>query len=179
MSISVMPVSCGLAEYPEILHLMKTAFPKNEQIPMLLLKLLALRKNVNFYTFYSEADFCGILYTVENEKYVFVLYLAVNENIRSKGYGKQILEWLRKNTNKNIVLNVEAACSSAVNAEQREKRIAFYQRNNITDTGYTFFDDGERYAVLASDPETFDVREYENLLKRFSFGLYRKKIVKR
>lgn len=181
MSIMAVPVSRGLAEYHEISHLMKTAFSKNEQLQMFILKLLALRKDVSFHAFYNDADFCGLLYayTAENKKYAFVLYLAVNENIRSKGYGGQILEWLKKRTSKNIVLNVEEVCSSATNAEQREKRIAFYQRNGITDTGYTFSDGGEKYAVLASDPEHFDVQEYEKLLKSFSLGLYRRRIVKR
>lgn len=63
-----------------------------------------------------------------HNKYVFVLYLAVNDRIRSKGYGTKILDWLKQNTEKIIVLNVEAINSSAKNALQREKRISFYNR---------------------------------------------------
>lgn len=127
-----------------------------------------LRENVNFRAFYDREQFCGILYTAENDKYVFILYFAVNGEIRSKGYGSQILQWLKSDTSKNIVLNVEAIETYAVNFLQREKRIAFYQRNGITDTSYTFVDAEERYSVLSSDSERFNVQEYDALLKWLS-----------
>ena len=60
--------------------------------------------------------------------------------------------------------------------EQRKNRIRFYQKNGIEDTGYTFADGGEVYSVLSSDPAHFQPKEYERLLKKFSLGLYRKKI---
>lgn len=165
-----------LNEYKDICRLMRTAFPKNEQIPMWLLRVLALRKNVNFRSFYEDDQFCGVLYTAEDNKYIFVLYLAVNDRIRSKGYGTKILDWLKQNTEKIIVLNVEAINPSVENALQREKRISFYSRNGIFDTGCRFIDEGETYFVLASEIERFDSKEYEMLLSRFSFGTYKKHI---
>ena len=57
-----------LKEYPEICRLMNTAFPRNEQMPMWLLKILAFRKSVNFRAFYEDEQFCGILYTAEDDK---------------------------------------------------------------------------------------------------------------
>ncbi len=112
--------------------------------------VLALRKNVNFLAFYNDEQFCGIMYTAEDDKYTFLLYLAVNDEIRSKGYGTKMLDWLKQNTNKIIVLDVEAINPSADNALQREKRISFYSRNGFFDTGYRFTDKGETYFVLAS-----------------------------
>ena len=103
-----------LYEYKDVYCLMRTAFPRNEQIPMWLLRVLALRKSVNFRAFYEDEQFCGVLYTVENNKYIFVLYLAVNDQIRSKGYGTKILGWLKQNTEKIIVLNAESLNLSAV-----------------------------------------------------------------
>ena len=81
-----------LNEYKVVCRLMKTAFPQNEQIPMWLLRVLSFRKNVNFRVFYDDNQFCGVLYMVEDNKYIFVLYLAVNDQIRSKGYGTKILD---------------------------------------------------------------------------------------
>lgn len=167
-----------LNEYKDACRLMKTAFPPNEQIPMWLLRVLAFRKSVNFRAFYEDDQFCGVLYTIEDNKYIFVLYLAVNELIRSKGYGTKILDWLKQNTEKNIVLNVEAINPSAKNALQREKRISFYSRNGILDTGCRFTDEGETYSVLASDIDHFDLKEYKMLLSRFSFGTYKKHITR-
>ena len=63
--------------------------------------------SVNFRAFYENEQFCGVLYTTEDNKYIFVLYLAANDQIRSKGYGTKILDCLKQNTEKVIVLNVE------------------------------------------------------------------------
>lgn len=167
-----------LNEYKDVCRLMKTAFPKNEQIPMWLLRVLAFRKSVNFRAFYEDDQFCGVLYTDEDNKYIFVLYLAVNDRIRSKGYGTKMIDWLKQNTEKIIVLNVEAINPSAKNALQREKRISFYSRNGIFDTGCRLIDEGETYFVLASDIDHFDLKEYEMLLGRFSFGTYKKHITR-
>ena len=134
-----------------------------------MLQLLALGRNVHFRAFYDEDLFCGLLYTMENEKYVFVLYLAVNDRIRSKGYGSRILQWLQGHTSKVLVLNVEALREGAPNAEQRERRIAFYSKNGILNTGCTFEDAGETYAVLSSNPERFRKEEYERLLRQFGY----------
>ncbi len=179
MAIREKKVSHQMAEYSSIRHLMKSAFPQNEQLPMWLLRLLSARKNINFRAFFDEEQFCGILYTAENSKYMFVLYLAVNDKIRSKGYGSQILQWLKQNTSKTIVLNVEAADSNAVNSKQREKRIEFYQKNGIVDTGYSFIDKDEKYSVLSSDAEHFSAEEYYSLLQWFSLGSYEVTISKR
>ena len=165
-------------EYNDVCLLMRSSFPQNEQIPMWLLRVLAFRKSVNLRVFYEDEQFCGILYTAEDDKYIFVLYLAVNDRIRSKGYGTKILDWLKQNTEKIIVLNVESIDPSAENALQREKRISFYSRNGIFDTGYRFIDEGETYSVLASDINHFDSKEYEMLLSRFSFGTYKKHITR-
>lgn len=146
-------------------------------MPIWLLKLLAWQRGVNFNAYYEECCLCGISYTVENKTMVFVFYLAVNDSIRSKGYGSRILQYVKEHTEgKNIVLNVEAIKPNVPNIEQRKNRIRFYQKNGIEDTGYTFADGGEVYSVLSSDPAHFQPKEYERLLKKFSLGLYRKKI---
>lgn len=180
ITLRIVSVTSRMSQYCEVQRLMKTAFPQNEQLPIWLLNLLAKRKMVEFHAFFDEDDFCGILYTAENNNLVFILYLAVNDKIRSKGYGSQILQYVKRHSKgKTIVLNVEALNSSAANSEQRKKRIEFYRKNGILDTGYTFIDKGEIYSVLASDCTRFHVQEYKCLLKKFSLGLYRKNITAR
>ena len=44
----------------------------------------------------------------------------------------------------------------------------------IFDTGCSFTDEGETYFVLASDVDHFNSKEYETLLRKFSFGTYKK-----
>ena len=44
-----------------------------------------------------------------NEKTVFILFLVVNDKIRSKGYGSQIITWIKENyPDREIFLDVES-----------------------------------------------------------------------
>ena len=87
IKLKAVAVSKKLKEYKEIKSLMCRAFPKNEQIPMWLLHILAIRKSVEFSAYYDEDLFCGISYTVSNEELLFILYLAVTTLIVSKKPG--------------------------------------------------------------------------------------------
>lgn len=158
---------------------MKTAFTASEQVPLWILRMFALRKGVHFRAFYDGDTFCGILYTAESEKYVFVLFLVINDEIRSKGYGSRILQWLKSNSSKEIALNVERPDSSASDALQRTKRIEFYKKNGITDTGYAISIKNDWLAVLSSDAENFDVHAYSAVVNGLFFGSYKGRIFKR
>ena len=137
---------------------------------MFLLLLGALRNSTHFTAFYNADKFAGLLYTMENDRYCFILYLAVNPQMRSGGIGGAILDYAYAQAgDKIIVLNVEPLDSATDNHEQRERRIAFYARHGICETGYGFTIDGVPYSVLASEPSTFDPDEYAKMLGGISF----------
>ena len=151
--------------FREITHLLKSAFPKKEQTSVFLLLLGTLRKNTHFTAFYNEDKFAGLLYTIENARCYFILYLAVNPKMRSGGIGGEILNYAYLQAgNRIIVLNVEPLDSAAVNREQRERRIAFYGRHGICETGYGFLSDGVAYSVLTSNLQAFNPDEYAKML---------------
>ena len=151
--------------FREINRLLKSAFPRKEQTSVFLLLMGALRKNTHFTAFYDGDKFAGLLYTIENDRYCFILYLAVNPEMRSGGIGGKILNYAYEQAkNKIIVLNVESLNSDADNHEQRERRIAFYARHGICETGYGFSMDGVSYSVLASNLSAFDPDEYAEML---------------
>ena len=151
--------------FREINRLLKSAFPRKEQTSVFLLLMGALRKNTHFTAFYDGDKFTGLLYTIENDRYCFILYLAVNPEMRSGGIGGEILNYAYEQAkNKIIVLNVESLNSDADNHEQRERRIAFYARHGICETGYGFSMDGVSYSVLASNLSAFDPDEYAEML---------------
>lgn len=132
---------------------------------------MAFRKGVSFRVFYEDDQFCGILYTVEDDKYIFVLYLAVNDRIRLKRYGTKILDWLKQSTEKIIVLTLKQLIllSRMLCREKREFLFIVGMEFMILDADLLL--KGENYSVLASDIEHFDLKEYEILLSRFSFGI--------
>ena len=164
-ALTAKPVHLFSHGFREITQLMKSAFPKEEQTSVLLLLLGTLRKNTHFTAFYIGDKFAGLLYTIENARYYFILYLAVNPKMRSGGIGGEILNYAYLQAgNRIIVLNVEPLDSTADNCEQRERRIAFYGRHGICETGYGFSSDGVAYSVLTSNLQVFDSDEYAKML---------------
>ncbi len=150
---------------------MKEVFPENEKLPTWLLTLMAKGKNVDFLAFYDDNTFCGFTYLIHYKKTSFVLYLATDKNIRSKGYGRQILNWItNKNEFSNTVLNIETVDEKYDNYEQRLSRQKLYFKNGFVDSGYKIEDKGDIYDVLYKG-DVFDKEEYESLIKKFSFGL--------
>lgn len=177
--LNIKTVSCKLQNYAEIVKLMRTAFPENEQFPMWLLRLLACKKDVDFTAYYDEELFAGISYTAMSDNMVFILFLAVNANIRSKGYGTAILEYIKENSNgKTITLNIEPIIENAENYEQRKSRLLFYERNGFNVTEYTIKDKGEDYVILSNTSE-YSIVDFKKVIKKMSWGFYNPKISKR
>ena len=169
-------VSKKLNEYSEIKTLCATAFPKNEQMPMLVLLILSKRNGIDFTAYYDNDIFCGISYTICKNDTVFVLYLAVNDKIRSKGYGSKILETIKNQyKNKSVVLNIEPLDCNSENYEQRIKRFEFYKRNGFIDTHHFINDISGKYLIL-STADSFSVEAYKDTIKKLSFGFYSPKI---
>lgn len=135
----------GTHQYGVVKKLFERAFPKAERLPMWLLLLLARRKGVDFEAYYDDDNFCGFSYIVENDDLAFILYLAVNDEMRSQGYGSRILECVKtKAGEKPIVLNIEPLDSNAENCEQRKRRLTFYEKNGYVNTGFVLRENKEK-----------------------------------
>lgn len=169
-------VTSKLKEYEKVLSIYEEAFPKNEKLPKWLLTLMAKRKFVDFLAFYDEGIFCGLTYLIHYKNTCFVLYLAIDRSIRSKGYGTKILNWIvDNNKSNNIVLNIETVDKKYDNYKQRLDRQRFYLKNGFMDTEYKLEEKGDIYDVLYKG-KTFVKTEYEELIKKFSYGLAPKKL---
>lgn len=178
INLKAVSVNKKLNEYAEIRKLIGRAFPKNEQFPMWLLRILAIRKSVDFLAYYDNDSFCGISYTVNSDDLVFVLYLAVNDKIRSKGYGSQMIQYIKQmHPNKVVALNIEPLDPTAENYAQRIKRFEFYKKNDFVDTHCKIIDSGEGYQIL-STADRFPLEAYKSAIKRLSFGIYSSKVLK-
>ena len=151
--------------------LMKSAFPREELVPLSLLRVMTLRRGVSFLAFYDGETFVGTTYLVEFKSFLFVFYLAISPDVRGKGYGSRILEWIKsRSKGKNIAIDVEALGDGDNITKLR--RIEFYRREGITDTGYRLYDSGVKYMILSSSPETFTPDMFEEGWRRFLFGCF-------
>jgi len=170
--ITAKKVSIKAKSFRSIKKLYQQAFPKNEKLQIWLLVLMSLRKCVDFYAFYDKNEFYGFTYLIHYKKMTFVLYLATDSSVRSKGYGAGILDWIEKAYQENcIVLNIEAVSENYDNFEQRVKRQKFYFNNGFQDAGYILYDKKDIYDVLSTkNSASFSEDEYKNLFRRFSLG---------
>jgi len=178
MSLSVKPINRKLKEFKQVNSLMKSSFPCDELISLSLWRLLALRNKVYFLAFYDSDEFIGVIYIVESDKYVYVPFLAVDESLRDKGYGSQILNWTKDSLNKTLVLHIEPIDEKSSNNAQRIRRVNFYHKNNIEDTGYRFKFFGVPLAVYSSDVSNFDISIHNDLMNWFAFNVIKFKFKK-
>ena len=165
-------------DFSEANRLYRAAFPKEERVPLGLLRLLTLRRGVDLICYCEGETFCGFTYTVTDGNVVFVLFFAVDEALRGRGYGSSILKLLReKNPGKTVILNVEPLDPNAENAEERVRRVRFYENNGFFDTGYDIDEIGGTFRVFATE-KCIDVGAYLKVFGRMSFGLWKPKIVR-
>lgn len=165
-------------DFSEANRLYRAAFPKEERVPLGLLRLLTLRRGVDLICYREGETFCGFTYTVTDGNVVFVLFFAVDEALRGRGYGSSILKLLwEKNPGKTVILNVEPLDPNAENAEERVRRVRFYENNGFFDTGYDIDEIGGTFRVFATE-KCIDVGAYLKVFGRMSFGLWKPKIVR-
>ncbi len=108
----------------------------------------------------TKTNLVGFAYIVHFKGECYVFYLAAEKSIRGGGYGSRILEWIKENNRgMSIILDMEAPVEGATNASERIKRIEFYRKNGILNTGYTLMDNGIKYMVLSSSPSCFNVTD--------------------
>ncbi len=140
----------------EIKDIYISSFPKNERMPFPMMVAMSALRNTEFFAFYDGDTLCGFLYMASMADQTFVMFFAVAEKLRSKGYGSAILSKLSEIHPENkLIISIEPCCEDADNLEQRLSRKKFYLRNGYSETGYMM-------RLLGQDQEI--------LIKNGSFG---------
>lgn len=175
--INTKVVTKKLNEFNKIEYLLKNAFPKVEQMNTTYLLLMAKRKAINFLAFYDDDLFIGFSYFIKTKDMIFITYIAINDEIRSKGYGSKILTYLKENNpTLPISLNVEMLDDNASNKEQRIKRIKFYERNGFKLLENKVSNGKDTFSIMCTS-DVLDIKAYRKALKKYSFGLYAPKVI--
>ena len=175
--LEAIPYSTRLAERDELLRLYERAFPPNERVALWKLRAIALLGRGEFTAYRHGGRFCGFTFATFSDELAFVLFLAVDDSQRSKGYGSAIIGKLReRSAGRPIVLEIEPLDPDAPNYGQRVRRLAFYERNGFGPTGYDVIDSGDRYTMLSTG-EGLDVPAFEAAVRRMSLGLHRIDVV--
>lgn len=136
----------------QINTLYSTAFPRQEQAPLAFLINQTKKDTVRFNAYYDGDIFVGLTYTILQGDTTYLWYLATRSELRSKGYGGQIMQHLRDVYPDNrIVLNLDVQDETAADSEIRERRKAFYTRNGYTLTGYQCMFHGNKFDVMSTN----------------------------
>ena len=98
------------------------------------------------------------------------MFFAVDESLRSKGYGSAILQEIQKKyPNKQIIISIEPCDETAPDIEIRKKRKAFYLRNRYKETGYKIKLAGVIQEIIISGGE-FDKAQFKCFFALYSNG---------
>lgn len=116
----------------QVKKLYNAAFPKEERIPFFFLKHKAKKDGVRFDAVLDGETFVGLQYTVRDGDIVFLFYLAIEQNLRGKGYGTMILNGIKSDFEGcRIILNIEEVNQDSANYRQQLRRKAFYFKNGF------------------------------------------------
>lgn len=160
-------INSSNADDEQLKHLYETAFPEQEQIPYDELIHLFEVMDIDYTAYYDGEILVGLTMVLRLQRYNWGWYFAVREDLRGKGYGKDILTHvLDKYHNGNpFVIDIESPLQSdAPNPEQRKRRHAFYLRNGFRDTGTSRTWDGLTFTILSNSDKPFTQQDYNDIL---------------
>ena len=146
------------------------SFPKSERMPFPMMVAMSKLWNTQFLSFYDNDVLCGFVYFATNRKLVFVMFFAVDEKLRSKGYGSAILQEIHNRyPNKKIVISIEPCEIGVPDLEIRKRRKAFYLRNGYKETGYMLKLNGavQEIIIIGGD---FIKKEFRTFFALYSNG---------
>ena len=150
MELQLKPISEQDPWYGEAQRLYETSFPPNER-----------RTFPELFDDFHGA--CEIMSAMEGNRFIgmtvlltykditHILYIAIEENLRSRGYGSRMLDLIRKQyPDQKIIADLERPEEDAQNEPQRESRVAFYRKNGYSFTGIDYRWEGEDYCIMSN-----------------------------
>ena len=137
--------------FPQVKALYESAFPANERIPIK--HLLDDKIKREFWAFFDGDLFCGFSNSITHGSITNIVYFAVMPELRSRGYGSQILQVIREqhpDTRIVVDIEVEEDSKDAEELERRNRRRDFYLRNGFGSSPVDYVWQGEHYRLLSA-----------------------------
>ena len=153
-------------EIKKIKNLYYSAFPKNELINFDIFFSKNDFKGKKIFAFFDQTIFVGFAIIITKLKISNILYLAIESELRGKGYGTQVLKNISNfYQNNRIVVDVEDPDKTEINKEQRLKRIKFYLNAGFKLTNIKYFWENEYYIIMVSNGDITEM-EFWNFWKK-------------
>lgn len=139
MSMNIQLINSN--QWDSIESIYMEAFPKHERKPFRSIQKSVNKKRAQLFVATEANEVLGFILCFIKDNLVLVDYLAVNQNIRGKGTGSKLIQYIKDiYTNHKIVLLIEQVVESASNYTQRIARKKFYLTNGFNSS--SLFIDG-------------------------------------
>lgn len=160
--------------FSEVYKRLIDAFPYEERRDEADEKKCFLKSQFNFCEITYENKSVGLIVFWVFNGFLFVEHIAINKEIRSKGYGSKTFELLKSQYKLPIILEAESP-----ETEMQKKRIKFYENLGFKVNSYSYtqpsYHNGESVPLLIlSFPELLRGSEFEEFFKttrRFVYGV--------
>ncbi len=151
--------------FSEVYKRLIDAFPYEERRDECDEKECFSKSEFNFCEITDDGESVGLIVFWVFSKFLFVEHIAINKEIRSKGYGSKTFELLKTQYNLPIILEAESP-----ETEMQKKRIKFYENLGFKVNSYSYtqpsYHNGESVPLLVlSFPELLDKSEFEEFFK--------------
>lgn len=146
--------------YNKVQKLYIKSFPENQRNPLEFL-LNGYSNYGEILAFYENEIFCGFISILTYCDITHILYFAIEETMRGKGYGSRVLEIIREmKAGNRIIADLELVTDKASNNEQRRNRKGFYINNGYVESGVCYVWRDESYEILINGGEISE-KEFE------------------
>ena len=136
------------------------SFPEDERFPFWILEESSKEDNSDLLAILDEDKLIGMCYLVNCNEAYYLMYLAVEPELRKQNYGSKILQDL-KDKYKTLFLSIDEPIDKL-----SIRRKNFYLRNGFHDTNKYYEDTGVNYEVLCTNPE-YEITN-DNMLMRYT-----------
>lgn len=167
-------------EYREQVYaLYQDAFPEEEKKPVSMLEEMEKQGKLEILAVVDESNagerFVGLAINMkepgnktasEGKETALLDYFAISADARGGGYGSRALKLLlERYAGKTYIFEVEMRDENAPNAAQRERRIAFYLRGGLQETGLFVHAYDTDFEILTPDGQV-TYEQYAGFLRR-------------
>lgn len=124
-----------------------------------------LKSQFNFCEITDDGESVGLIVFWVFERFLFIEHIAINKEIRSKGYGSKTIGLIKSKFNLPIILEAEAP-----ETEMQKKRIKFYENLGFKLNSYDYtqpsYHNAESVPLLVlSFPEILSENEFCEFFK--------------
>lgn len=174
----------------QVYALYQEAFPEEEKKPVSMLEDMQKQGKLEIMAVVEDSDagerFVGLAINMkeprgkassEGNEMALLDYFAISPDVRGGGYGSRALKLLLERfAGKTYIFEVEKRDDKAPNAALRERRIAFYLRGGLQETGLFVHAYDTDFEILSPDGQV-TYEQYVGFLSRIMGEAQMKRVV--